>query len=77
MLYILWAVLIAITVVLFIFTGIWGGLVWIVVAGIVLAVVFAGRARSTTVERARTEPTGTPRASGGGAETANERVGQG
>ncbi len=77
MLYIVWAVLISIAVVLFIFTGIWGGFVWIAAAAVVLGVVFAGRARSTTVERSRTEPTGTPRASHGGAETANERVGQG
>jgi hypothetical protein len=76
MLYLVWAVIVAIAVVLAIFTGIWGGLVWIVVAGIVAAVVFAGRARNTTVERPRTEPTGTPRASQGGAETANDRVGQ-
>jgi hypothetical protein len=74
--YILAVVLVAITVVLFIFTGVWGGLVWIVVAAIALAVVFAGRARSTTIERGKTEPTGTPRAAPGGAETANQRVGQ-
>jgi VIT1/CCC1 family predicted Fe2+/Mn2+ transporter len=74
MTYLLSAALIAIAVVLFIFTGVWGGLVWILVAGIALAIVFAGRAR--TIERARTEPTGTPRKPRGGAETANERVGQ-
>jgi hypothetical protein len=76
MLYILWAAIIAIAVVLGIFTGIWGGLVWIFVAAIVGAVIFMMRARDTTVERARTGPTGTPRASSGSAETANERVGQ-
>ena len=76
MLYIVWAVIITIAVVLGIFTGIWGGLIWLVAAGIVAAVIFAGRARQTTVERADTEPTGRPRASHGGAETANERVGQ-
>jgi D-alanyl-lipoteichoic acid acyltransferase DltB (MBOAT superfamily) len=74
MTYILGAVFVAIAVVLFVFTGIWGGLLWILVAAVALAVVFFGRAR--TVERARTEPTGTPRKSRGGAETANERVGQ-
>ena len=76
MTYVAWAVIITIAVVLAIFTGIWGGLVWIAVAGVVLAVVFAGRARGATVERSRTEPTGTPRPSPGGAETANQRVGQ-
>jgi hypothetical protein len=74
MTYILSAVFISIAVVLLIFTGIWGGLLWILVAGVALAIVFFGRAR--TVERARTEPTGTPRKARGGAETANERVGQ-
>jgi fatty acid desaturase len=73
MTYILGAVFVSIAVVLFLFTGIWGGLLWILVAGVALAVVFFGRA---TVERTRTEPTGTPRKSSGGAETANERVGQ-
>jgi hypothetical protein len=77
MLYLLWTIVIAITVVLLIFTGIWGGLVWILVAGIALAVVFAARARSTTVERPATAPTGKPRGSSGSPGTANERVGQG
>jgi hypothetical protein len=76
MLYIFWAVIIAIAVVLGIFTGIWGGLVWIVAAAIVGGAIFLMRARDTTVERTSTEPTGTPRASSGNAETANERVGQ-
>jgi hypothetical protein len=76
MLYIVSIVVIAVAVVLGIFTGIWGGLLWIVVAGIALAIVFAGRARETTVTRSRTEPTGVPRSSRGGSETANERVGQ-
>ena len=76
MLYLVWAVIIAIAVVLGIFTGIWGGLVWIVAAAIVTAVIFFARARDTKVERPKTEPTGTPRAASGGAETANERVGQ-
>jgi hypothetical protein len=72
--YLVYGSVAAIAIVLFIFTGIWGGLVWLVVAGVVLAVVFLGRAR--TVQTSRVEPTGTPRASQGGAETANERVGQ-
>ena len=73
MLYIVWAAFIAIAVVLFIFTGIWGGLIWIVVAGGVLAVVFAGSA--ATFRRTRNQPTGVTR-SGTGSGTANERVGQ-
>jgi len=72
--YLVYGAVAAIAVVLFIFTGIWGGLVWLLVAGLVLAVVFIGRAR--TVRTAKLEPTGTPRASKGGVETANERVGQ-
>jgi hypothetical protein len=76
MLYILGAVGLAITVVLFIFTGVWGGLVWLVAAGIVLAVVFAGKASTARTTATAPEPTGTPRKSRGGAETANERVGQ-
>jgi hypothetical protein len=71
--YLVWAVFIAIAVVLFIFTGVWGGLIWIVVAGGVLAVTFVGSAR--TFRRARTQPTGVTR-SGTGSGTANERVGQ-
>jgi hypothetical protein len=45
-----------------------------VAAAIALGVVFVGKGR--TVTRARTEPTGTPRKSREGAETANERIGQ-
>jgi TctA family transporter len=45
--YILSIVIVAIAVVLGIFTGVWGGLVWIVGAAIVLAAVFALRARDT------------------------------
>jgi hypothetical protein len=71
--YVVWAAFIAIAVVLFIFTGIWGGLIWIVVAGAVLLVVFLGS--GFTMRRARTEPTGVTR-SGTGSGTANERVGQ-
>jgi uncharacterized protein (DUF58 family) len=76
MLYIVYAVLISIAVVLAIFTGIWGGLIWLFAAGILAAVLFAARAREARVERTSMEPTGTPRKAGGGAETANERVGQ-
>jgi hypothetical protein len=71
--YILAGALITIAVVLFIFTGVWGGLVWILVAGVAAAVVFLLRARS--VPSTATEPTGTPRSQTGSG-TANERVGQ-
>jgi hypothetical protein len=73
MTYILSFVVVAIAVVLAIFTGIWGGLAWIVAAGIALAIVVAVRGR--TIESARTTPTGRPRASNAPG-TANERVGQ-
>ncbi|HKH18382.1 MAG TPA: hypothetical protein VKA57_12725 [Solirubrobacteraceae bacterium] len=45
---------------------------------VVLHVVGARKAddRALTIERARTEPTGAPRTSSGGADTANKRVGQ-
>jgi uncharacterized protein (DUF58 family) len=74
--YILSIAIVAIAVVLGIFTGVWGGLVWIVAVAIVLTVVFAMRARDTTVQTASTEPTGRPRAGGPASGTANERVGQ-
>jgi hypothetical protein len=69
--YLVWAAFIAIAVVLFIFTGIWGGLIWVVVAGAVLVVVFMGA--GLTARRANPEPTGATR-SGTGGGTANERV---
>jgi hypothetical protein len=71
---IVWGAFIAIAVVLFIFTGVWGGLIWVVVAGAVLLVVAMGSA--LTFRRSNPEPTGVPRAGSGGG-TANERVGQG
>jgi hypothetical protein len=75
--YILSFAIVAIAVVLGIFTGVWGGLAWIVAVAIVLAAVFALRARDTKVRAATTEPTGRPRAGGPASGTANERVGQG
>jgi hypothetical protein len=75
--YILSIAIVAIAVVLVIFTGVWGGLVWIVAAAIVLAAIFVIRARDTEVRAAPTEPTGRPRAGGAAPGTANERVGQG
>jgi hypothetical protein len=78
MLYIVWAVVIAAAVVLFIFTGIWGGLAWIVVAA-VAGLVFGLRwlREGRPVEATPREPTGQERKARGGAGTANERVGQG
>jgi DMSO/TMAO reductase YedYZ heme-binding membrane subunit len=73
MLYILAGVIITIAVVFFIFTGVWGGLIWIVVAGAVAAVLFLMRMRS--VPSTATEPTGVTRSQTGSG-TANERVGQ-
>jgi hypothetical protein len=72
--YIFAAAMITIAVVLFIFTGVWGGLVWIVVAGVAAAAVFFMRMRS--VPSTATKPTGAPRAQTGSG-TANQRVGQG
>lgn len=75
--YILSIAIVAIAVVLGIFTGVWGGLVWIVAVAILLATVFAWRARDTEVGTASIEPTGRPPAGGPAPGTANERVGQG
>ena len=72
--YLVYGTVAAIAVVLFIFTGVWGGLAWLVVAALLLGALFLARAR--TVQTSRVEPTGTPRASTSGVETANERVGQ-
>jgi len=69
--YLVGAVFIAIAVVLFIFTGVWGGLVWVVIAGAVLLFVSLGSAMS--FRRPHPEPTGVPR-SGTGEGTANQRV---
>ena len=69
--------IVAVAVVLGIFTGVWGGLVWIAFAAVVLAVVFAARARDTTVRATNVKPTEAPRAGPSSAGTANERVGQG
>jgi len=74
--YILAVVIITIAVVLGIFTGVWGGLVWIVAAGILLAGVLLFRARDATMQSSTPTPTGTPRGTGASPGTANERVGQ-
>jgi hypothetical protein len=73
--YLIGLVVVGIAIVLGLLT-IWGGIVFLVVAAIVAGVIFLFRAREATVEVADTEPTGTPRSSSGGAETANQRVGQ-
>jgi hypothetical protein len=59
----------------------WWGLPILAVAGVLLLIhVMSSRQsegpRAGTIERGRTEPTGTPRKGSGDAETANERVGQ-
>jgi hypothetical protein len=77
MTYILSFVVIAIAVVLAIFTGIWGGLVWIVVAGVALAIVVLAKARDVEVTRGQHEPTARPATGAAAPGTANERVGQG
>ncbi len=71
--YILAVAIVTIAVALFIFTGVWGGLVWLVVAGGAAAALFFLRMRS--VPSTATRATGTPRAQTGSG-TANERVGQ-
>ena len=76
MLYILAVAIFGIAVVLAIFTGIWGGLVWIVAAGLVLAAGFVLRARAARVPSADPHPTGVPRSRRAAPGTANERVGQ-
>jgi hypothetical protein len=58
---------------------VWSGLWWALPVVLVALVVYGIRERRGTPSIERTkgpEPTGTPRASSGGAETANERVGQ-
>jgi hypothetical protein len=81
MLYILGFVAVAIAAVLIIFTGIWGGLVWIAAIAAILAVALLARARTSAgdgarMTRTRPDPPPTPRAARGGVETAHERVGQ-
>jgi uncharacterized membrane protein YqiK len=73
--YLLAIAIVGIAIVLGLFT-IWGGIIFVVVAGILAAVLLAGRAGDKRVTRADTDPTGTTRSAPGGAETANERVGQ-
>jgi hypothetical protein len=74
--YVFGFVLVAMAAVFFIFLGVWGGILWVFFAAAVLGVLFVLRSREVKVDRAKTGPTGTTRASSGGAETANQRVGQ-
>jgi hypothetical protein len=74
--YILAIVIVAVAVVLGIFTGVWGGLVWIAVAAAVLAAGFLLKARDTTVQTSNVEPTPEPRTGPAAPGTANRRVGQ-
>jgi hypothetical protein len=77
MTYIVSFVVIAIAVVLAIFAGIWGGLLWIVVAGVALVIVALANARDVEVTRGKQEPTGRPSTGAAAPGTANERVGRG
>jgi hypothetical protein len=74
--YILAIAIVGIGVVLAIFTGVWGGLVWVVAAALVLAGGFVLRARAARVPSADPQPTGVPRGQRAAPGTANERVGQ-
>ena len=74
--YVLVIAIVGIAVVLGIFTGIWGGLVWIAVAGLVLAAAFLLQARGSEVRTSNPEPTPEPRTRPPAARTANRRVGQ-
>jgi hypothetical protein len=74
MTYVFAFIAVAIAVPLLIFVGIWGGLIWIVVAAIAVVLLLLRSARE--VPAGRTEPTGVERASRGDAQTANERVEQ-
>jgi hypothetical protein len=66
-----------VTVVLF---GVWGFPFTLVIGALILGYIFTARKRDgsvATVERGgRPEPTGVPRKSPGGVETANQRQGQ-
>ena len=74
--YLLAIVIVAIAVVLGIFTGVWGGLVWLIAVGVVLALILAFHARGRTIRSADVPPTGGPRSGPAASGTANERVGQ-
>jgi hypothetical protein len=72
--------LIALAVFAFFVLSWWGGVI-VLVGGVILAMYLAAarsqdRSVGTVETGARREPTGVPRSSSAGAETANERVGQ-
>jgi hypothetical protein len=73
--YVIGIAIVGIAIVLSLLT-IWGGIVFLIAAAIVGGALFLFRARDSKVEVAETGPTGTTRSAGGGADTANERVGQ-
>jgi hypothetical protein len=75
--YIVGAVVVTIAVVLGIFTGVWGGLIWILFAAVIAAALFMAKARTVPVDKTFEEPTGRPRSASASPGTANERVGQG
>jgi len=54
----------------------WAVPIVVAAAALFVLVLLFSRKGAVTVERARKEPTGTPRTATSGAETANERVGQ-
>ena len=79
MLYLLLPMILGIAIVAVILGAWWAGLVVLVIGLLALAYVATARRKDPsigTIETARKEPTGTPRSSSAGAETANERVGQ-
>jgi hypothetical protein len=76
MLYVLLPTLAVVVVALFLLLGPFAGVPAILIALAVVAGTLLSRGRSVTVERSNPEPTGTVRSASGGAETANDRVGQ-
>jgi hypothetical protein len=76
MYYIVGAVVVTIAVVLGIFTGVFGGLIWLLFAGVIAVALFVAKARTVKVDKTFEEPSGRPRSPSAAPGTANERVGQ-
>jgi uncharacterized protein (DUF58 family) len=75
--YILAVVVVALAVVLGIFTGVWGGLIWLVAAGgALLVAALLMHSRDARVTRSNPEPQDQPRAGPPAPGTANRRVQQ-
>jgi len=75
--YILAVVVVAIAVVLGIFTGVWGGLIWLVVAGgALLAGMLLLHSSDATVTTSNPQPQDKPRTGPPAPGTANRRVEQ-